>query len=87
MKAGEKKVASALIVPRDKIIFPPLHFKLGLVKQFVKALDKEGQCSEKLKQGVFDGPEKKFTKESNAGNYLLLLSTTILGNHKSQDVD
>ena len=43
--------------------------KLGLMKQFVKALDKEGECFkylctkflrlryEKIKAGIFDGPQ------------------------------
>ena len=33
-----------LWVDRKKIILPPLHIKLGLTKQFVKALDKDGDC-------------------------------------------
>ena len=32
------------LVDRSKIIFPPLHIKLGLMQQFVKALDKDGEC-------------------------------------------
>jgi len=46
---------------------PPLHVKLGLMKQFVKASDKSGGCSntcgffpelslEKRKAEIFDGP-------------------------------
>ena len=49
--------------------FPPLHIKLGLMKQFVKALHLNGECFqhilctfpglsyEKIKAGVFDGPQ------------------------------
>ena len=56
------------IVCRDKIIFPPLHIKFGLMKQFVKALRLDRECFqhllhafpglsyEKTKAGVFDGP-------------------------------
>lgn len=48
---------------------PPLLIKLGLIKQFVKALNKDGECFkyiingfpklsyEKIKGGVFDGPQ------------------------------
>ncbi|GBN71750.1 hypothetical protein AVEN_92763-1 [Araneus ventricosus] len=36
----EKYVINNPLVGREKIIFPPLHIKLGLMKQFVKALDK-----------------------------------------------
>ncbi|GFX99059.1 hypothetical protein TNCV_4810071 [Trichonephila clavipes] len=32
------------LVDPKKILFAPLHIKLGLMKQFVKALDKEGEC-------------------------------------------
>ena len=31
-------------MPRENIIFPPLHIKLGLIKPYVKALSKEGDC-------------------------------------------
>lgn len=65
------------LVERDKILFPPLHIKLGLIKQFVKALDKNGKCFkyicsvfpdltiEKLKAGIFDGPQiRKLMKDT-----------------------
>ena len=54
---------------RDRIILPPLHIKLGLMKQFVQALNKDGDCfnyiakifpglsMEKLEAGIFDGPQ------------------------------
>ena len=32
------------LVVKHKILFPPLHIKLGLIKQFTKALDKDGGC-------------------------------------------
>ena len=52
-----------------KIIYPPLHLKLGLMKQFVKALSTDGDCLnyiiltfpglsiEKIKVGVFNGSQ------------------------------
>ena len=46
MTVGEYNVLYEPLVSRDKIIFPPPHIKLGLVKQFVKALDKEDACFE-----------------------------------------
>ncbi|KAK5650493.1 hypothetical protein RI129_001522 [Pyrocoelia pectoralis] len=64
-----KNVINNPLVNRDKILFPPLHIKLGLIKQFTKALDKAGGCFvylcqafpgltiEKLKAGIFDGPQ------------------------------
>ena len=44
MVVGEGNVIREPLVGRDKIILPPLHIKLGLMKQFVKALDKDGSC-------------------------------------------
>ena len=52
-----------------KVLFPPLHIKLGLMKQYVKSWDKGGEClkyicqkfsflsHEKIKADVFDGPK------------------------------
>ena len=57
------------LIERSKILLPPLHIKLGIMKQFTKALDKEGQCfmylrkqfeklsDAKIKEGIFDGPQ------------------------------
>ncbi len=66
------------LVMRKKIIFPPLHIKLGLIKQFVKSLVENGECFkyicsvfpgltiEKLKAGIFDGPQiRNLLKDSN----------------------
>lgn len=69
LEAGMPNILHDPIVSRDKIIFPPLHIKLGLMKQFVKALNTDGECFqyivsvfpalsfEKIKAGVFDGPQ------------------------------
>ncbi|KAK4327299.1 hypothetical protein Pmani_002240 [Petrolisthes manimaculis] len=69
LKAGMPNIVNDPIVSREKIIFPPLHIKLGLMKQFVRALNTDGECFqhivsalpalsfEKLKAGVFDGPQ------------------------------
>ena len=66
---GEANVINEPLIDRNKVIFPPLHIKLGLMKQFVKALNKEGDCfkylhasfpslsDEKVKQGISDGPD------------------------------
>ena len=67
---GSNQLIDGALVSRDKIISPPLHIKLDLMKQFVKALlDKDGPCfvyigrkmpgisGEKLKAGIFDGPQ------------------------------
>ena len=44
LNVGEKNVIAEQWEPRDKIVFPPLHIKLGLMEQFVKPLDKDGDC-------------------------------------------
>ena len=68
LSAASLSVLASSLVERSKIVFPPLHIKLGIMKQFVKALEKDGDCFryicikfpglsiEKLKAGVFDGP-------------------------------
>lgn len=64
-----RNVINNPLVDRDRILLPPLHIKLGLIKQFTTALDKDGGCFthmchafpgltiEKLKAGIFDGPQ------------------------------
>ena len=53
----------------DMVLFPPLHIKLGLIKQLTESLDKDGGCFTylcytfsgltigKLKTGILDGPQ------------------------------
>jgi hypothetical protein len=38
--AGQHSVKSEPLVSAQKVLLPPLHIKLGLKKNFVKALDK-----------------------------------------------
>ena len=69
IKPGEKNIVNNPLVDWKKIILPSLHIKLGLMKQFVKALDRSGDCFgyicstfpglsyEKKKAGIFDGPQ------------------------------
>ena len=66
---GEKNVQTYPLVERSKIILPLLHVKLGIMKQFVKALNQNGDSFkyigtkflgstiEKLKAGIFDDPQ------------------------------
>ena len=78
MIPGEKNIKAQSLVERSKIVFPPLHIKSGIMKQFVKALNKDGDCFryickkfpgltiEKLKAGIFDGPQiRKLIKDPN----------------------
>ena len=41
---GDPNILHKSLVDRKKIIFLPLHIKLGLMKQFVKALPTDGDC-------------------------------------------
>ena len=83
LKVGDKNVINEPIVNRDRIILPPLHIKLGLMKQFLKALDKHGSCfnnivqkfpglsMENLKAGSFDGPQiRKFIQDQAFTSYM-----------------
>jgi len=57
------------IVSREKVSLPPLHITLGLIKQFVKALDFEGETYQEIREifpkmsdpkpkgGIFVGPQ------------------------------
>lgn len=71
---GIKNVERKSLVDPKKILLPPLHIKLGLMKQLVRALPKEGECFQylcaqfpglsdaKLKEGVFVGPDLSVEK-------------------------
>lgn len=78
MNVGSANIIHEPLVQRKYIILPPLHIKLGIMKQFVKALDKDGDCftyicralpklsMEKLKAGVFNGPQiRQLVKDNN----------------------
>lgn len=68
---GTKNVSNTPLVDSQKVILPPLHIKLGLMKNFVKAMDKEGRAfsylkqkfprisDAKIKEGIFVGPQIK----------------------------
>lgn len=81
LEPGSHNVQSRPLIEPQKILPPPLHIKLGLMKNFVKVLDKGGRgfaylgqkfprvSREKLKAGVFDGPQiRKFIKTLNSKN-------------------
>lgn len=66
---GAQNLTREPLVQKEKIYLPPLHIKLGLIKNFVKALDKEGSAFKylkdkfpriseaKIKEGIFVGPQ------------------------------
>jgi hypothetical protein len=69
LKPGDKNVVRDSLVDPKKVLLPHLHINLGLMKQFVKALPKEGECFKyqckkfpglsdaKLKEGIFVRPD------------------------------
>lgn len=64
LEKGRNNIIKESLVEPSNVLLPPLHIKLGLMKQFVKALNKEGECfsyiemkfpgisDAKLKEGV-----------------------------------
>jgi hypothetical protein len=66
---GQKNITHPPLVSSDAIILPPLHIKLGLVKNFVKAMDRNSDAfrhlktlfprvsDAKIKEGIFVGPQ------------------------------
>lgn len=80
---GKDNIKYVPLVQKENIILPALHIKLGLIKNFVKALNKEGEVFSflrtlfpqlsiaKIKEGVFDGPHiKKLLKSTDFPSYL-----------------
>ena len=47
---GTYNVKQQPLVDAAKILMPPLHIKLGLIKQFVKQLDTEGEAFKFIQQ-------------------------------------
>lgn len=71
-----RNVINNTLVDRDRILFPPLHIMLSLIKQFPKALDKDGGCFSYLgqaipglKAGIFNGPQiRQLIRDPNTEN-------------------
>ena len=53
MAVSESNAFYKTLLPRTKIILPLIYMKLGLMKKFVKALDKEGNCFEYICKAIF----------------------------------
>jgi hypothetical protein len=69
LEPGSKSVLRKSLIDPKKILLPPLHIKLGIMKQSVKVLPNTGNCFKylcqtfphlwkaKLKEGVFFDPD------------------------------
>jgi hypothetical protein len=75
---GKSNVLSERLIEPEDLILPPLHIKLGLMKNFVKALDRDGPgfaflrqifpglSDLKIKEGIFVGPDiRKLMRNEN----------------------
>lgn len=68
LKAADPNILKEPLIDAKKVQLPPLHIKLGIMKQFVKALNTSGACFKyligkfpnlsdaKIKEGIFVGP-------------------------------
>jgi len=68
---GEKNAVNPPLILPEKIYLPPLHIKLGLMKNLVKGMDTTGSRLEyvrnkfpnvsetKIKEGIFIGPQMR----------------------------
>jgi hypothetical protein len=68
-KTGKKNVSCKPLVDPKKVYLPPLHIRFGLINNFVKAMDRDGQdflCLQrkfrrisdaKIKERIFIGPK------------------------------
>lgn len=69
LQPGTKNVKYPALVDSNKILLPPLHIKLGLMKNFVKAMDRNKAAfmyliskfpslsAAKINEGIFVGPQ------------------------------
>jgi len=69
LQPGSKNVSNVSLVDHEKILLPSLHIKLGMMKQFVKVLDRNSPCFQyvctkfstvshaKIREGIFDGSQ------------------------------
>ena len=77
-EVGVKNVERKRLVDSKKVLLPPLHIKLGLMKLFLKTLSKEGETLKcfygeflglseaKLKKGIFVGTDiRKLMRDPN----------------------
>ena len=80
---GENNIKYDPLVDKNKVLMPPLHIKLGLCKQFVKALDFQSEAflfikqmfpelsEAKVKEGIFIGPQVRKLLHSEEFSNLL----------------
>ncbi|UYV62399.1 hypothetical protein LAZ67_2000421 [Cordylochernes scorpioides] len=80
---GYKNIANLPLIDSENIYLPPLHIKLGLMKNFVKAMDRNASGfaylkqifssigEAKIKEGIFVGPQiRELQQDGNFQNSL-----------------
>lgn len=81
---NNENVANIPLIDPKNVLLPPLHIKLGLMKNFVKSLDQNGaafnylkrifpkiSCA-KIKEGIFVGPQiRKLLKDDGFSRVML----------------
>lgn len=84
-KIGENNQINPPLIKKENLILPPLQIKLGLFKQFVKGVFKNGYekswfyltsrfpnlSSAKIKEGIFNGPKIRKIMEDEQFEKLL----------------
>jgi len=83
LMVGKKNVQHTSLAERHGILLPSLHIKLGLMKNFVKAMDRPGSAFKylaekfprlseaKIKVGAFVGPQiRKLFRDDNFNSLL-----------------
>ncbi|UYV80918.1 hypothetical protein LAZ67_19002184 [Cordylochernes scorpioides] len=81
--SGYKNIANLPLIDSENIYLPPLHIKLGLMKNFVKAMDRNSSgfaylnqkfsniSEAKIKEGIFVGPQiRELQQDGNFQNSL-----------------
>lgn len=82
---GQLNVKYPALVADSEILLPPLHIKLGLMRQFVKTINEDSAAFEylktkfpllsyaKIKEGIFVGPQiRKLMQDQEFENYLTI---------------
>ncbi|UYV84737.1 hypothetical protein LAZ67_X003258 [Cordylochernes scorpioides] len=83
LRNGYKNIANLPLIDSENIYLPPLHIKLGLMKNFVKAMDRNASGfaylkqifssigEAKIKEGIFVGPQiRELQQDGNFQNSL-----------------
>ncbi|UYV84365.1 hypothetical protein LAZ67_X001944 [Cordylochernes scorpioides] len=93
---GHKNIVNPPLIDSENIYLPPLHIKLGLMKNFVKAMDRNAsgfaylkqKCSSisdaKMKEGIFVGPQiRELLQDENFQNSLNKVEAAVWNSFKN----